>query len=266
MKSLKIHGAELADYSALLWFPNDVRAFVKLGRATLIPKMERITAKYLSGEFPIVFVSDGVYDERPVSSREILFGKNFEREGIPAFDPKKSFYGVTQDGTVYFRSPSIMLYSYLWELFLAEFAPLGSVPAGVYREIPDFDLASLEKEGYKQVFADDFDGDVFDHDVWELRNPGARRVGFQAESQIRTVDGNLEISGSYEEDGEYGPGWYGAIMQLKQPYCRGYFETRMKCSHSLGRAGGDFWSAFWIQGPSPYDPAQSKGGIGPGFA
>ena len=26
----------------------------------------------------------------------------------------------------------------------------------------------------------------------------------------------------------------------------------------------DFWSAFWIQGPSPYSPEQSQGGIGPG--
>ena len=264
MKRLKIAGTKLSAYTAVLVFPDKVGAFVKLGRRMLIPKMEKITGKYLGGEFPIVFITDDVYDERPAAKHEILFGPEFRREGIPPFDAKKSFYGVTEDGTVYFRSPSPMLYSYLWEQFLAEFAPLGEVPAGVYREVPDFDIAELEKEGYRPVFADDFDGDGPDYDVWALRHLGETSGGFYAGSQVKTADGKLEITGSYEEDGEHGPGWYAAEIMLKKPYCRGYFEVSMRCSESLGRGGGDFWSAFWIQGPAPYDPEQSKGGAGPG--
>ena len=264
MKSLKIRGAELSDYTALLGFTDTFRIFVKLGRATLIPKMERITAKYLDGEFPIVFVSDGAYDERRVSSREVLFGKDFVREGIPAYDPKKSFYGVTEDGTVYFRSPSVMLYSYLWDLFLAEFVPLGEVPAGTYREIPDLDIAQLEKEGYRQVFADDFDGDELDGNAWALRHVGGENGGFNSASQVKTADGKLVITAEYAESGEFGPGWYAADLKLNKKYCRGYFESRIRCSETHAREGGDFWSAFWIQGDAPYDPEQAKGGIGPG--
>ena len=115
----------------------------------------------------------------------------------------------------------------------------------------------LNLDGYNLVFCDDFDGDSLNTDVWNYRASGSRRFGYNGESQVKVKDGNLVITGEYLEDGAYGPGWYVGMINIKQLYCRGYFEIRCICNK-----GNDFWSAFWIQADHPYDHELSKGGVG----
>ncbi len=116
---------------------------------------------------------------------------------------------------------------------------------------------ALDLTGYSIVFEDEFDGDALNTDVWKIRSNGARRGGFNSDSQIKVEDGNLVITGEYVEDGTYGDGWYAGMVSLKERYCKGYFEIRCKVN-----AGSGFWSAFWIQAEHPYEAEYSKGGVG----
>ncbi len=115
----------------------------------------------------------------------------------------------------------------------------------------------LNLDGYKLVFSDEFEGDELDTSVWEYRALGARRGGFNSAEQVRVEDGNLVITGQYREDGDYGPGWYSAMIRLKERYRNGYFEIKCICNDSSG-----YWSAFWLQSDNAYNPEASKGGIG----
>ena len=115
---------------------------------------------------------------------------------------------------------------------------------------------TLDLTGYSLVFCDDFDGEALNTDVWKYRIEGARRDGFDSRSQVEVKDGNLVITAEYLKDGVYGEGWYTGNVSLREKYCRGYFEIRCKVSD-----GGDFWSAFWIQGDHPYDHTLSAGGV-----
>lgn len=115
----------------------------------------------------------------------------------------------------------------------------------------------LDLTGYKLAFEDNFDGNSLNTDVWNYRYCGPRRNGFLSESQVSVKDGNLYLTGEYLKNGAYGEGWYVGWIALTQKYCRGYFEIRCKCNKDKG-----FWSAFWIQAPSPYDHNISKGGVG----
>ena len=115
-------------------------------------------------------------------------------------------------------------------------------------------------EGYKLVFEDLFDGSALDLGKWSYRANGSRRCGFNAPSAVSVVDGHLVIRQAYR-DGEYGPGWYGGMIRVNRKFCRGYFEIRCVCSDATQ---GNFWSAFWLQGPNPYKPEISCGGVGPG--
>ncbi len=115
----------------------------------------------------------------------------------------------------------------------------------------------LDLTGYQSVFFDDFNGDSLNTDVWQYRSSGPRRNGFNAQSQVEVKDGNLVMTAEYLENGEFGAGWYAGMINLKQNYTRGYFEIKCICNKGKG-----FWSAFWLQAPSPYDPEISRGGIG----
>ncbi len=115
----------------------------------------------------------------------------------------------------------------------------------------------LDLTGYKLVFEDEFNGTQLNTDVWEYRASGARRGGFNAESQVKVENGNMIITGDYQENGTYGAGWYTGMVKLKERYCKGYFEISCKVND-----GDGFWSAFWIQADSPYTASVSKGGVG----
>ena len=112
--------------------------------------------------------------------------------------------------------------------------------------------------GYTLTLFDDFNGDALDTDVWYHRGVGARRMGFNAESQVKVENGNMILTGEYldENTGAFGAGWYTGAVALKEWYCKGYFEIRCICNK-----GDGFWSAFWMQSEHSYD-LQSKGGVG----
>lgn len=115
----------------------------------------------------------------------------------------------------------------------------------------------LDLTGYELVFYDEFEGDKVDLDKWFYRRVGLDGGGYDSPGQISVADGNMVLTGEYREDGEYGPGWYGADIKVKDRYKQGYFEIRCKCI-----PGGEYWSAFWIQAGNPYEALYSKGGIG----
>lgn len=158
----------------------------------------------------------------------------------------RAFSSMLESGGDFFRKV-IALFLAFFEMFGSVLFDTGITPKG----------EKLDLTGYSLVFSDDFDGDSLNTDVWAYRGSGSRRFGYNAPGQVSVKDGNLNIRGEYREDGEYGPGWYVGMINIKQYYCRGYFEIRCKCNK-----GNDFWSAFWIQADHPYDHDISKGGIG----
>ncbi len=115
----------------------------------------------------------------------------------------------------------------------------------------------LDLTGYNLVMCDEFDGETLNTEIWRTRGNGPRRGGYNAASQVFLRDGNLVIAGDYLENGEFGEGWYGGAVALKEKYVRGYFEIRCICS-----PGEDYWSAFWIQADHPYEAEYSQGGVG----
>ena len=117
---------------------------------------------------------------------------------------------------------------------------------------------ALDLAGYELIVYDEFTGDALDTDVWYHRGVGARRLGYNAESQVQVRDGTCILTGEYldAETGEYGAGWYTGAIALKEWYCKGYFEIKCICNKDKG-----FWSAFWLQSSHSYD-SESKGGVG----
>lgn len=113
----------------------------------------------------------------------------------------------------------------------------------------------LDLSGYQIVLDEEFEGNALNTDIWEYRASGERRNGFNSPNQVKVENGNLVITAEHK-NGEYGEGWYAGMINLKKLYCKGYFEIRCKCNKDKG-----FWSAFWIQGSSPYDHYKSNGGI-----
>ncbi len=115
----------------------------------------------------------------------------------------------------------------------------------------------LNLSGYSLVFCDEFEGTQLNTDVWDYRATGTRRGGYNSPEQVKVSDGKLTITGEYREDGEFGSGWYGGMINLKERYKQGYFEIKCICNNSKG-----YWSAFWLQSQNAYKPELSKGGIG----
>ncbi len=114
----------------------------------------------------------------------------------------------------------------------------------------------LDLTGYKLVVDEEFDGDTLNTEIWHHRGEGARRFGYNADSQVRLYNGNMIITGEYLKDGKYGAGWYTGAVALNKWYNKGYFEIKCICNKDPG-----FWSAFWLQAEHPYDE-YSRGGVG----
>ena len=270
--SFTICGTPLSEYTPLLYWGMSAD-YTYMERKPVVKKIEGIFAS-AGCPLELNIAKSAKYDTTPIAEHEILFGVSFQRKGIPEYDSMKNYYGVTEDGTIYFCSPSPILYPYLLELFVEEFLGVapgsgeqsgGCAVAPCYRELPKFDTSLLEAEGYSVVLDEPFDGDSLNADLWEVTNR-QRRIGYESASQVEVSDGNLILTGQYRTDGNLGEGWYGAWVNLKQGYCRGYYEARIRASETIGKGNGDFWSAFWIEGPNPYSPETSRGGLGEGGA
>jgi len=120
----------------------------------------------------------------------------------------------------------------------------------------------VDLSGYNLVFEDDFNGARLDEEKWEYRAEGKYAGGFLSKSQVRVENGNLVITGQYLEDGEFGPGWYAAMVRIKKRFLRGYFEIRCICSKMEPPNEGSLWSAFVLQARNPYNAEVSRGGPG----
>ncbi|MBO4797914.1 MAG: family 16 glycosylhydrolase, partial [Candidatus Methanomethylophilaceae archaeon] len=138
----------------------------------------------------------------------------------------------------------------------------GCAVSPFYRELPEMNAERLTAMGYSVVFEDNFD-EYPDEEVWNLVS-GERHAGYNHPDQISVQDGLLTLTGQSREDGPYGPCWYSEWITLKKKYCRGYFESSIRCSEIKEGSSTSFWSAFWIEGPNPYNGELSQGGIGPG--
>lgn len=213
-----------------------------------------------------------------VNEHEIILG-SCDRDILPEFEVNTPAAGICEDGTIYFYAYTSSMIRYLIDTFLddafgTEYCdsfgatsgrtdilrnPWGNSMDGWEFEIDTFDL---DAEGYKLVFEDNFDGDELDMDAWTHRATGQERDGVNDPGMVSLEDGNLVIRGEYVENGPYGDKWHAGMIALNEWYARGYMEIKAKCvDPSYG-----FWSAFWIQGASPYKAEDSQGGIGPGGA
>ena len=266
--SFKICGTDLSEYTITAYCPNDKDAQRKLMRCI---GEDILAATGL--EIKVNIAVNKEYIETPQAEHEILFGADYVREGMPERGQMDSDYGVTEGGTVYFRSFNETNYVYMFRLFLEEFLGYekdsgvkssGCDISAFSRKLPEFDLEKLESAGYVLVCEDNFDGDSLDTDLWDYRGHGKREGGYLIPSQVKVENGEMKIVAQYLEGEEFGDAWYTAAIALKKWYSHGYFETRMKSS--VFADGGDFSSAFWIQGTGPYDAETSRGGAGPGGA
>ena len=115
---------------------------------------------------------------------------------------------------------------------------------------PQLDLA-----GYHEVFRDDFDGDSLDLDVWEYRGTGISSQGrMYRPEQVRVEGGRLILKAEYKADGFYGPGFYNAMLRIKEEFTYGYFEaTCIAAKHG---------SAWWLNSTGMTSSALSQGGVG----
>ncbi len=96
---------------------------------------------------------------------------------MPDQSKNKNYYGVTEDGTVYFSAMAPGFYGHLFQLFLEEFFGVpydsgakseGCAVTPFYRELPALDEAWLRQQGYEKVFVDEFEGDSLNQDNWSV--------------------------------------------------------------------------------------------------
>ena len=142
--------------------------------------------------------------------------------------------------------------------FVLVLFPTGCGTRGI--ALPDEATLSgvLEREGYRIVWSDEFDGNTLDTSKWRAGYDGnVRRAGYYETTPdtLFLQDGNLVIRTHYKENGAYGAGWYtswveSAINKGHAPKTEdyqgfnakyGYFEVRCKVPASIG-----IWSAFWL--------------------
>ncbi|MBQ4290679.1 MAG: glycoside hydrolase family 16 protein [Clostridia bacterium] len=264
-QTYSICGIPLSEYTAVVYSPEKNR-YVRRKPAAVVRNFERALRSVPGVSIPLKLTGGRTVLARKSYPHEILVGAGFRRPGIPAYRPGSIQYGITKNGTVYFLTASPVLAGYLLGELLKKIGTPGkktgickSFDASPFQaEIPLFTEESARALGYETVYEETFDGEQFDWDAWKPWTDGKSACGFDARSQVTLRDGCLILTGEWKENGEYGPGWYTGSVGLKQKFCRGYFESRMKCTPCLGREI-DFWSAFWI---FDYEYAKSRGGPG----
>jgi beta-glucanase (GH16 family) len=125
------------------------------------------------------------------------------------------------------------------------------------REAPPRDTsgsAGPPVEGYRLVWADEFDGDTLDTTKWDHRYLGRRRGAMNVKETV-TLDGDGHLVLTTRRNGDVcESAMIGTQGKFETTF--GYFECRAKLQTQVGH-----WSAFWIQSPANGqvidDPANS---------
>ena len=131
---------------------------------------------------------------------------------------------------------------------------------------------TVDLEGYKLVWQDEFDGDELDRSKWNdnqnvntLHWGAVRKGGYWHRDMISVSDGNLHIRTRYLNDeeaaiygGDYKAGWYTGYVTTYESnpsdetnpdtFLYGYYETRC-----ILPSGEGLWSAFWMMNEGVYN-------------
>jgi|SRR5690554_2011757 beta-glucanase (GH16 family) len=95
--------------------------------------------------------------------------------------------------------------------------------------------------GYKLVFQDEFDNSPLDTTVWGFHNLGKRRDAINIkEACLINQEGALEIR-NWTETSDTSSIHYAGMIESKERFTFGYFESRIKFDIEPGT-----WGAFWI--------------------
>ncbi|WP_418892537.1 family 16 glycosylhydrolase [Limibacterium fermenti] len=103
------------------------------------------------------------------------------------------------------------------------------------------EVFSPEKNSYKLVWEDNFDGITLDTTKWIHRGTGPRRIGYNDPSMVKVSDGDLLLMYDIKKDSIMA-GAVGTQDTYQTTY--GYFECRARMQKSQGP-----WAAFWLQSP-----------------
>lgn len=133
--------------------------------------------------------------------------------------------------------------------------------------IPDPDA---DKEGYRLVWRDEFNGASLDTAKWGYQTGikdiygssvgpdywGNSELQYYTEDAVSVADGSLKITATKQQQGDR-PYTSGRILTRdKASFTYGYFEARMKTP-----TGSGMWPAFWML-PQPSSPANSENEYG----
>lgn len=133
--------------------------------------------------------------------------------------------------------------------------------------IPDPDA---DKEGYRLVWRDEFNGASLDTAKWGYQTGikdiygssvgpdywGNGELQYYTEDAVSVADGSLKITATKQQHGDR-PYTSGRILTRdKASFTYGYFEARMKTP-----TGSGMWPAFWML-PQPSSPANSENEYG----
>lgn len=133
--------------------------------------------------------------------------------------------------------------------------------------IPDPDA---DKEGYRLVWRDEFNGASLDTAKWGYQTGikdiygssvgpdywGNGELQYYTEDAVSVADGALKITATKQQQGDR-PYTSGRILTRdKASFTYGYFEARMKTP-----TGSGMWPAFWML-PQPSSPANSENEYG----
>ncbi len=133
--------------------------------------------------------------------------------------------------------------------------------------IPDPDA---DKEGYRLVWRDEFNGASLDTAKWGYQTGikdiygssvgpdywGNGELQYYTEDAVSVADGSLKITATKQQQGDR-PFTSGRILTRdKASFTYGYFEARMKTP-----TGSGMWPAFWML-PQPSSPANSENEYG----
>jgi len=131
-------------------------------------------------------------------------------------------------------------------------ACLGGVLFAVSHPLP---AEAAPPEGYKPVWADEFDGNSLDTNKWIYWLAGRRRDAVNTSDAVSVTNGCLTIT-TYTQNGKN----YTGMISTKGKFERvhGYWEARIRFEDSPGT-----WSAFWLQSPTMGEPVgnTAKAGI-----